>query len=106
MTGIRKAAHTFSLSFFDESFRGALTYLGSKSGREEDKIANSKLATLQSDGTPYFAEAKLVVLCKKLFAQEYKPENFIDPEIIPKWYPQNDHHTLYIAEVTKILTKE
>lgn len=97
---------TFSLSFLDNSFKTTLTYLGTKSGRDEDKITNSKLTVLHSEDIPYFEEANIAVLCKKLYAQDYKPECFITPELNEKWYPEVDYHTLYIAEITKILIKE
>ena len=37
------AADTFSLAFFEESHRKTLSYLGTVSGRKEDKIAKSGL---------------------------------------------------------------
>lgn len=97
---------TFSLTFFDDSYKKALSYLGAASGRDEDKIAKSNLTIRHTDGVPYFAEAKIAILCNKLYAQEYKPELFIAQEINEKCYPDADHHTLYIAEITKILVKE
>lgn len=96
---------TFSLTFFDESFRKTLSYLGTKSGRDEDKIEKSNLTVLHTDTIPYFEEANIAILCKKLYAQEYKPECFVAQELNEQWYPDVDHHTLYIAEVTKILVK-
>jgi len=99
-------SETFSLTFFDESFRKALSYLGAKSGRDEDKIGKSNLTVLHADGIPLFEEANIAILCKKLYAQEYKPECFIAQDLNEKWYPDKDHHTLYIAEVTKILVKK
>lgn len=97
---------TFSLTFFDDSFKKALGYLGATSGRDEDKIGKSNLTVQHTDDIPYFAEAKIAILCNKLYAQEYKPECFFDQELNEKWYSNVDHHTLYIAEVTKILVKE
>jgi flavin reductase (DIM6/NTAB) family NADH-FMN oxidoreductase RutF len=97
---------TFSLTFFDESFRKTLSYLGTKSGRDEDKIEKSNLTVLHADDIPYFEEANIAIFCNKLYAQEYKPECFIAQDLNEKWYPEVDHHTLYIAEVTKILIKE
>jgi len=97
---------TFSLSFLDNSFKTTLSYLGTKSGRDEDKIKNSHLTVLHTDDIPYFEEANMAILCKKLYAQEFKPECFIAQELNEKWYPDSDYHTLYIAEITKILVKE
>ena len=99
-------SETFSLTFLDNSFKTTLSYLGSKSGRDEDKIKKSKLTILHTDDTPYFEEATTAMLCKKLYAQELKPEYFIMSELNEKWYPNVDYHTLYIAEITKILVKE
>lgn len=99
-------ADSFSLTFFDESFRETLSYLGTKSGRDEDKIEKSNLTVIHDNNAPYFQEANISIFCRKLFAQEYKSESFIDQELNEKIYPNTDHHTLYIGEVIKILIKE
>lgn len=100
------SADSFSLTFFDNSFREILSYLGTKSGRDEDKIKKSNLTVVHDNNIPYFEEASIAIFCKKLFAQEYKPESFIDQEVNKKCYPNSDHHTLYIGEVTKILVRD
>ncbi len=99
-------ASTFSLTFFDNSFRSMLSYMGKTSGRDENKIEKSNLTLLTQEDTPYFEEANISIFCKKLFAQEIKPDCFIDQTINEKWYPTVDHHTLYIAEITTILVKD
>ncbi|MFT8315403.1 MAG: flavin reductase family protein [Clostridium sp.] len=97
---------SFSLSVLDKSFKKQLGYLGTVSGRDEDKISKANLTIEHSDDTPYFEEANLVFICKKLYAQEFKPEFFIESELDTKWYPDKDYHTLYIAEIEKVLIKE
>lgn len=99
------AADTFSLTFFDPEHKKKLSYLGSTSGRDEDKIKRAGLTVITQENTPYFDEGKLVLLCKKLFAQPYDPACFLDETLPTKWYPDNDYHTLYIAEITDVLTK-
>ena len=99
------SAQTFSLSFFGDCYRDMLTYMGTTSGRGEDKIAETELSVLYDGKTPYFAEATAVMLCKKMYAQNMLPECFIDTAARDKWYPERDYHTLYIAEVEKILLK-
>ena len=96
---------TFSLTFFDHSFKKDLTYIGSTSGRDEDKIEKTGLTVLHTDGVPFFEQANIAILCKKLYAQEYKPECFMSKKLNDVMYPDDDHHTLYIAEVTKILVR-
>lgn len=103
--GFIDGSSAFSLSVLDNSYRKTLNYLGTVSGREEDKIGKSGL-TLAYDGqVPYFQEANTVLVCRKMYAQEYKPECFIDPAPDEKWYPQKDYHTLYICEIEKVLTR-
>lgn len=100
------SSEQFSLSFLDGSFKKQLGYLGTVSGRDEDKIGKTELTVSYDNGVPYFDEAKTVIICKKLYAQEYKPECFIDTGLDSKFYPDSDHHTLYISEVQKILVRE
>lgn len=96
---------SFSLTFFDKSFMKQLGYLGKVSGRDEDKIKEAGLTVAHADGVPYFEEAETAIIVRKLFAQPIKEEFFIDEEPVGHWYPEKDFHTLYIAEVEKILKK-
>mgnify|MGYP000218944216 CR=1 FL=1 len=100
------ASDKLSLSVLDEEYRKTLSYLGSVSGRDEDKIGKSGLTVAHTDDVPYFAEANTVITGKKLYAQEYRPECFIDSSLDEKWYPQKDYHTMYIAEIVKVLVRE
>lgn len=100
------ASDTLSLSVLPDSYRKTYSYLGTVSGRDEDKIAVSGLTVAHEDAVPYFEEADTVLLCRKLFAQPYQPEAFLAEELKEKWYPQQDYHTLYICEIEKILKKE
>ncbi len=100
------AADTFSLSFYDERYRKTLSYLGTVSGRDEEKIEKSGLTKESYENTPYFKEANLVLICKKLYAQEYNPEGFIDKTLDKTNYPDKDYHTMYIVEITNALIKE
>jgi flavin reductase (DIM6/NTAB) family NADH-FMN oxidoreductase RutF len=97
---------TLSLTFFDETFRKQLSYLGTVSGRDEDKMSKSNLTIQHSNNTPYFEEANTAIICKKIYAQDFKPECFTLTELDEKFYPEKDYHTLYIAEIEKILIKE
>jgi len=99
------SSDTLSLSVLDESYRKTYNYLGSVSGRDEDKISKSKLTVAYEGDTPYFEEADTVLVCRKLYAQAQNPECFIDPDIDGKWYPGKDYHTMYILEIEKVLTK-
>ena len=99
-----EGSDTLSLSFFDESYRGALNFCGSHSGRDCDKFAETGLTPTMVNGTPIIAEAKLVLICKKLYADDIKRENFISDEPLYT-YEKNDFHRFYICEIEKALLK-
>ena len=99
-------AGRFSLCFFDHAkFRGAMKYLGSVSGRNEDKIAGARLTVAYDSGIPYFNEAKDVLLCRTLYRQDFKPECFTDRKIREEFYEKGDEHTMYIAEIKKVMIR-
>lgn len=97
---------TFSLCFFDKKHKKELTYLGTVSGRDEDKMSKTTLTLNHYDKIPYFEEAEIIITCKKLFAQEFSKDAFMDKTLIEKNYPSNDFHTMYISEVIKILIRK
>lgn len=97
---------TLSLCILPEGNKKIYNYLGTVSGKTEDKIANSNLTPVFDNQIPYFQEARTVLLCRPLFAQAYDPECFLDKTLNEKWYPGKDYHTLYICEIEKVLVKE
>lgn len=94
----------FSLCVLPEDYRQILNYCGTKSGRDEDKIAETKLTIDESEKAPIFKESRLVLICKKLYAQDLTEQSFIDKSLVEKNYQAKDFHTMYIAEIEKILT--
>ena len=94
-----------SLSFFDGR-KKEMGLLGSVSGRERDKIAESGLHLTMLDGVPTFEEARLVLVGQKLYADELKPEKFIVPEYDAKNYAAKDYHTVYVLKIEKAYQAE
>ena len=94
-----------SLCFLPEGYRKQLNYLGTVSGRDEDKIAQAGLMPAQEDGIPYFKEAKLALLCRKLYAQPMQPDCFLDPDLDGRWYADKDYHTVYVVEIEQALVQ-
>ena len=95
----------FSLCFFGGEQMEALRYLGTASGRDEDKIAKSGLTLTHIDSVPCFEEARLVLLCRKLYVQTLNPEQFTDRTVADSCYPNHDFHDLDIAEIQKALVR-
>jgi flavin reductase (DIM6/NTAB) family NADH-FMN oxidoreductase RutF len=98
-------AQTFTLSFFEEQYRKTLSFCGSRSGRDMDKIKDSGLTPVKENGSIHFAEARLVLACKKLYFQDIRPEHFQDPNI-ETLYPKKDYHRMYVGEIVRCLKKE
>ena len=96
----------FTLTFFDESWKQQLGYLGAVSGRDEDKIAKAGLTPVFGDGTTWFEEARLVLVCRKLYRQELREECFVDTSLVERNYPARDFHILYMGEIVKVLVAE
>ena len=98
----------FTLSFLPEAYRKALNVCGSVSGRDvEDKWQEAGLHPVEIDGTTAVEEAEEIFVCRKLYAQDMVPECFTDGgECDEKWYPDKDYHTMYMAEIVKVLRRK
>ncbi|NCB92924.1 MAG: flavin reductase family protein [Clostridia bacterium] len=97
---------TFTISFFDGNHMKELGYLGKTSGRQvPDKIDQSGLHVEMAGGHASFEEASQVLVCKKLYSDTIKPENFYNNEEDTKWYPEKDYHVMYIAEIVEAYQK-
>lgn len=96
----------YTLSFFDEAYKKGLMYLGTHSGRDEDKLAKTSLTPVFSDESVYFKEAKMVLVCRKIYRDKLHEESFIDQNILKKNYPEHDFHYVYIGEIVKAYVNE
>lgn len=97
---------TFTLAFFGEEYRKALALCGAKSGRDIDKVKECGFTVAATEsGAPYFAEADLVLVCKKLYVGDIDPDGFMDTALCEKNYPNKDYHKMYIGEIVEVLKK-
>lgn len=96
----------FTLCSFGPEYKKALGYLGSHSGRNGDKIKETGLTTVYSDGTTYFAEADTVYICRTLYHAPLLESGFVDKELVDFNYPNRDFHEVYIGEIRKVFVKE
>jgi len=95
----------FTLNFFEEEQREALTFCGTNSGRDIDKIEKCELTPIETaNKTIYFKESRLVIECKKIYSQDIDPKNFLSDDI-HEMYPKKDYHRMYIGEIVNVLDK-
>ena len=96
----------FTVRFFDEQYRSALSFCGSKSGRNVNKVQETGLTpAFTEEGVPYFEEARLVFVCKKLYAQPLNEESVLGGDAVLKQYNGDDYHKMYISEILEVMTK-
>lgn len=95
----------FSLSFFSEEYRSALRLCGTKSGRDVNKFEATGLTPTVFEGTPCIKEARITVLCRKLYADTLRADSFLDTALLQN-YKDGDFHTVYVAEIKKILVSD
>ena len=95
----------YTLSFFDDEFKKELAFCGRNSGNNVDKIKSTGLIPIFDDDFTFFSQAKLVFVCKKIYSDFIKPNNFLDDSIKIN-YENNDYHKMYVGEIVKCLVKK
>lgn len=96
----------FTVSFFDEAYRKDLATLGTLSGRDGDKLSKTKLTPIAKEGCVIFQEAKLSLVCKKLYWNQLDREHILDPSIIAKNYVDEPPHHVYMGEIVEVYNQE
>lgn len=97
----------FTIMQFGPGYENVLKYMGTKSGRDGDKAAALGLHTLYTEnGTPYYAEASVVIECRLMFADELGRKGFKD-EVPTQFYANFTAglHSMYIGHVVKAMKK-
>ena len=93
-----KESDTFTVEFFPEQYREVLGYLGSHSGRDEDKVAATGLKPKELAGGVTFEEAYLTFVCKKLYQGPFEPEGMA-PGLMEEEYSNRPPHWMFVGEI-------
>lgn len=111
---VRHSRHTFefmenneyfTLSFFSDEYRDALTFCGTHSGKDCNKAEETGLIPWFTDSTTAFEQADIVFVCKKLYAQDLDTDLFTDKSCL-KWYEKDGIHKAFIGEIVKAYKKQ
>lgn len=92
----------FTVTFFPEEYRKDLSWLGSHSGRDGDKVAETALTPVAVGESVGFKEASLTLLCKKIYRQDMDLAA-IPAEVAERQYATEAPHTMYVGEVVQII---
>lgn len=97
-------SETFSLCFFGDGYEDTYRYMGTVSGKDEDKTARCNLTVAYEGDTPYYAEAETVIICRKQGAVRMPAETMSDT-VNEKWYASKDYHTMYTGIIEVYMEK-
>jgi flavin reductase (DIM6/NTAB) family NADH-FMN oxidoreductase RutF len=100
-----EAGDSFTLCAFPPEFKKALALLGSKSGRDGDKLKLTGLSPISSASVkaPGFEEADLIIECRKSYdGGAFDPKGFCDQALPAEVYPGKDYHKLFFGEILAI----
>jgi len=100
----------FTVSVLPADMKRAMAVCGSKSGRDLDKIKECGLTVRAGAcGAPFFEEAELVLVCRKLYAQDMTPAAVLpagEEKILPYYGAKGGWHRIYIGEIVEAYTKD
>ncbi len=94
----------FTLSVLPQTYRAALQVCGTRSGREIDKFETTGLTVYDADGVPAVEQARMILVCRKLYVQDMEEDQFLDPTLLSH-YKTKDYHRQYIGEIVDVLVK-
>ncbi|MBE6837532.1 MAG: flavin reductase family protein [Ruminococcus sp.] len=96
----------FTMSFFGEDCRDALKFCGAYSGRDCDKMEKTGLIPVEMDKGIGYEQAEMVLVCKKLYAQQMNEESFVAKDVCDTYYKTEGFHVAYYGEVVKAFVKK
>ena len=88
----------FTICWFPGEFRKDLGILGSKSGRDGDKLALTGLSPKAVAGGVGYEQASLTLVCRKIYSDKLDRER-IPADAVQTFYLDEEPHHLYIGEV-------
>ena len=104
---------SFTVSFFPESCKKALGIMGSRSGRDGDKVSAAGLTPLAIGDSVGYREASRTFLCRKLYQHRFSREDLapdiqnyyqthaavFPPDENGEWQP----HWVFVGEIVRAL---
>lgn len=97
----------YTLSFYAPKYRPVLKDIfGTLSGRDKDKVKLSGFTPLDTGFGAGYAEASLILCCRKIYGGKIAEENAAESER-KEWYfnGSKDYHKMYIGEILSVWIK-
>ena len=100
-----EASDYFTVSVLPGGMKSAMALCGTKSGRDLDKIKECGLTVRTgAGGAPFFEEAELVLVCRKIYVQDMKAESVLpagEKAILPFYGEAGGWHRMYTGEIVE-----
>ncbi|WP_234122609.1 flavin reductase [Clostridium hydrogenum] len=98
---------TYTLSYFPNEYKEQMLFLGSKSGRDSEKMKEVELTSVETpNGNMSFKEARLILECKLTAITTANPNDFYtqeDKDFINEAYKEaNVYRKLVFGEITHV----
>jgi flavin reductase (DIM6/NTAB) family NADH-FMN oxidoreductase RutF len=102
---------TYTMSYFPDEYREQIMFLGSKSGRDSEKMKEVELTSVQTpSGDMSFKEARLIIECRLTEITTPNPNDFYTQEAkdsINEVYKEANHYRKYVfGEITHVWVKK
>jgi flavin reductase (DIM6/NTAB) family NADH-FMN oxidoreductase RutF len=93
---------TWTLCAFPEAHREDLQLLGSRSGRDGNKIADTALTPIASTvaAAPSWRQSILTIECRTIYYNDIEPQRMVDPSLDTLY--NNDYHRMYYGEILAV----
>jgi flavin reductase (DIM6/NTAB) family NADH-FMN oxidoreductase RutF len=102
---------TYTMSYFPSEYKEQIMFLGSKSGRDSEKMKEVELTSVQTpSGDMSFKEARLIIECRLTELTAPNPNDFYTQEAkdsINEAYKEANHYRQYVfGEITHVWVKK
>jgi len=107
---ILQKEQTYTLSYFPDEYKKQMLYLGSKSGRDSEKMNEVELTSVQTPtGNMSFKESKLIIECRLTALTTGAPDDYCTQEakdyINEAYKEANVYRKLVFGEITNVWIK-
>ena len=92
----------FTVSFFSEQYKKDMAILGTKSGKDIDKVSLTSLTPIEKGNIVYFKEAKYTLVLKKIYKHDFDIDH-VPTDVKKNYYIDEPVHTMYVGEVFDII---
>ena len=94
----------FTVSFYKDKYKEAMAYLGTKSGKDTNKVEDVNFHPIEVNNCVTFKEAYYTIVCKKYYYTDINKDN-VPGEAIDRYYKDNCLHRVYYGEIINEIKK-